>query len=226
MTTTLYEFGDLYHNYSIFGVKNHQKAGIFKENQESKAPIISAYISLAIAKVKDSGNKNISFAELFCADAYYAMLALHFGVSRSIGIDTNQIKHSDKSEDVAKKIGLDGFSFVPDDVNNIDKMAKIDIVANVGGLYHVSNPKEILLKSYNMANDYLIIQSVVSMENNNPDYFISPAPDWDWGCRFSRESFDKMVSSFGWDIMDRHFNELTGNKGLHDRGSAYYLVRK
>ena len=43
----------LYHEYSFFGIKNKQTQGHFVKNQRAKAPIITAYIALAIAKARD-----------------------------------------------------------------------------------------------------------------------------------------------------------------------------
>ena len=58
---------------------------MFHLNQKSKEPIISAYIQYAIAKLKQTCQETVSFAELFVADCYYVMLACHFGVTNSIG---------------------------------------------------------------------------------------------------------------------------------------------
>ena len=101
-----------------------------------------------------------------------------------------------------------------------------DIVANVGGLYHIDNPVQILELSYRMANKYVIVQSVVSLAPDDEDYYESPAPGWTWGNRFSRESFDKMIKKQRYQIVDQHFNELEGNDRQEDRGSVYYLIKK
>lgn len=77
-----------------------------------------------------------------------------------------------------------------------------------------------------MANHYLIVQSVVSLANKNRNYFETPAPGWDWGCRYNRVSFDRMIRSKGYNIIDSHFNELQGNDRLEDKGSIYYLIKK
>lgn len=44
------DLGPLYHSYEVFGVHNPQLDGIFVPNQKAKAPILQAYIQLAIAK--------------------------------------------------------------------------------------------------------------------------------------------------------------------------------
>lgn len=64
------------------------------------------------------------------------------------------------------------------------------------------------------------------MANDDPAYFETPAPGWDWGSRFNRRSFQRMVEREGYNVIDSAFNELTGNERLEDRGSVYYLIRK
>ena len=161
LANDLSDLGELYHDYSIFGFKNTQLPGIFAPNQRCKAPILQAYIQLAIAKCKSKMDDEVSFAELFCADGYYAMTARHFGATISYGIDSDRDGYFDKAHIIASRIGLTNVSFIKEDVNNIERLEKVDIVANVGGLYHVENPKEILIKSCNLAKKYVIVQTVV-----------------------------------------------------------------
>ncbi|HLB66235.1 MAG TPA: methyltransferase domain-containing protein [Candidatus Saccharimonadales bacterium] len=223
----LSDLDPLYHEYSFFGVYNKQTEGHYIANQKAKAPIITAYIAYAIAKSKEYNNQ-VSFSELFCADGYFAMVASRLGATKSYGIDNNFSKHDYalKVKDIAKRLGLDNVVFINEDVNNTQKLPKTDIVANVGGLYHVSNPKEVLRNSYTLARRYLIVQSVVSLAAKSPQYFETPAPGWTWGSRFSKQSFDKLIKDLGYKVIDRHFNELKGNKRLEDRGSCYYLIEK
>lgn len=221
----LYDLGALYHDYSVFGVKNDQLPGIFKPNQQAKAPIITAYIQYAIAKCKQTIDTSVSFAEMFCADGYYAMLARHLGADYSTGVDNGKDDFFNYAPQIAERIGIKNIEFILKDVNLVDTLEKVDIVANVGGLYHVSNPKEIVIKSYSFAKQYLILQSVVSLATNDKNYLETPAPGWDWGSRMSRESFHKMIIDLDYTIIDQHFNELEGNDRLEDRGSVYYLIK-
>ncbi len=220
----LRDLGELYHDFAAFGAVSRQKPGIFAANQRCKAPIISAYVQWAIAKSKARSGDPVSFVELFCADGYYAMLARHFGATTAIGIDNDRDNHFSQASVIANRLGLTNVEFHKLDVTDIDQMPPADIVANVGGLYHVANPREIIKKSYRLARKYLILQSVVSMANSAPDYFESPAPGWTWGSRYNRESFDALIDSLGYRVVDRHFNELEGNDRLEDRGSVYYLI--
>jgi hypothetical protein len=228
-TNPLYKLGPLYHEYSLFGVKNEQLPGIFSANQKAKAPIISAYIALAIAKAKEKhDNGQVDFAELFCADGYYTMLASRLGVSKAVGYDNDSDENGffKKAPEIARILSMTNVQFMNEDMQEMEKLPRYSIVANIGGLYHVSNPEEILKKSYNMAKDYLIVQSVVSMANSRPDYFESPAPGWTWGSRFNKVSFDKLIKRLKYRVVDSHFNELKGNPQKSNRGSVYYLIEK
>jgi len=225
MPVDLRHLGPLYHSYRLLGGVNEQLPGIYAPNQAAKEPILVAYIQHAIAKCRATIATPVSFAELFCADGYYAMVAKHLGATRSLGIDNDRDGHFGNARKVAAALGLD-VEFLRMEVDAIDTLEPVDVVANVGGLYHVPDPLEILRKSHAMARRYLIVQTVVSLATHDPGYFAAPAPGWTWGCRFSRESFDRVMDETGWDIVDRHFNELEGNDRPEDRGSCYYLIRK
>ncbi len=222
---SLNDLGELYHDFSVFGYTNRQKGGCFSMNQKSKAPVISAYIQWAIAKSKLHVDDQVSFIELFCADGYYAMLARHFGATVATGLDNDRDGFLSNARDVSARLKIGNINFLKEDINRIDTLERMDIVANVGGLYHLDNPAEIIAKSYGLARKYLIIQTVVSMSNVLPDYFETPAPGWTWGSRYNRFSFDRLIANAGYEVVDKHFNELEGNERLEDRGSVYYLIK-
>ncbi len=220
------DLGPLYHEYAFFGVENAQLPGIYELNQKAKAPIITAYIAFATAKARQTVQDSVSFSELFCADGYYAMVAARLGCRPSLGIDSNRDGCLETAGRIASALGIDRVRFVTQEITAESRLDDADIIANVGGLYHVSEPEQILHLSYRHARKYLIVQNVVSLASNDDDYFESPAPGWTWGSRFSRASFDKLVRSMFPRIVDSHFNELEGNDRPEDRGSAYYLIEK
>ena len=79
MSAALVELEPTYHDFSWLGLPTRQIEGIYAPNQAVKAPVITAYILLALARLKARGVAPISFAELFCADGFYAMFAARFG---------------------------------------------------------------------------------------------------------------------------------------------------
>lgn len=223
----LSDLGGLYHSYVFFGAASAQLPGHFAANQLAKEPIIRSYVSLALAKCAGPrSDRPVTFVELFCADGYYAMLARKLGATHALGVDNDRDGYLGVAPQIASRLGLDAVEFVKMDVNEIDRLEPRDVVANVGGLYHVPNPEEVLEKSYRLARRYLVVQNVVSLATTDPHYREAPAPGWTWGNRYSRESFDRLVRGKGWDVVDSHFNELTGNDRLEDRGSVYYLIEK
>jgi hypothetical protein len=219
------DLGPLYHSYRFFGVDNPQIVN-FAANQRCKEAIILSYILNGIAKSRKSMDAPVSFAELFCADGYFTMLARRLGATTAVGIDSNRDGHTALAPKIAERLGLDNVRFEVRDVNSIADVNAYDVVANLGGLYHVSNPIEILRKSYELARRYLIVQTVVSLTSTSDDYFVSPAPGWNWGSRFSLQSFIKTVQSQGYRVLDGFFNELEGNVRPEDRGSVYMLIEK
>lgn len=215
-----------YHDFSRLGFHNRQLPGIFAPNQEAKMPVICAYIMLAIAKLRCEGEREISFAELFCADAFYSIFARKWGADTAVGIDNDRDGYPRLASVARKRAGVPDVQLVRGDVMELPTNIKYSIVANVGGLYHVEDPVRVLRHSWELSSGFLIVQSAVSMANDDPAYFETPAPGWDWGSRFNRRSFQRMVEREGYNVIDSAFNELTGNERLEDRGSVYYLIRK
>lgn len=222
---TLDGLGPLYHSYRLFGVENEQLEQ-FRVNQLCKEPILLGYIALAIGKAREQHFLSPSFAELFCGDGYYTMLARWLGANPTVGYDNNRDGWSDRMPEIARRLGLDAVRFERRDIQTMDERDVYDIVANIGGLYHVENPIEVLRKSYNLARRYLIVQTVVTGESNDPNYFVSPAPGWEHGCRYSPQSFVNMVQREGYRILDAEFNHLAGNPRVEDQGSVYMLIQK
>lgn len=222
----LKEFGPLYHDYRFFGVDNDQLPGMYALNQKAKTPIILAYIAFAIAKSRNTGSDRISFTELFCADGFYAMAASRLGCDPCYGIDNDRDGHLKNAPLIAKRLGITNITFQKSDISANSEFLSTDIVANVGGLYHVSEPEQVLEMSYRLARRFLVVQNVVSLATDMEDYFERPAPGWTWGNRYNRKSFDKMIRRVCPKIIDHHFNELEGNDRPEDRGSAYYLIEK
>lgn len=218
------DLGPLYHEYSFFGVRNLQLDNNYRYNQITKAPTLIAYVALAIALAKEI-SRSVTFAELFCADGFYAMVASRLGAHKVYGVDNSSHGVSQHSREIARRLGID-FEFIRSNVEDLNPTNKFSIVANVGGLYHVDEPEKILDLSYEICTDFLIVQNVVSIANDNPDYFERPAPGLNWGNRYSRESFDKLIARKGYNIVLQHFNELAGNGRLEDRGCVFYLIRK
>lgn len=220
------EIGPTYHDFSWLGLKTVQHEGIYRPNQIAKAPVICAYILAAMAELRCRSIPDITFAELFCADAFYAMFAARFGARHATGFDDDRDGYFAKALKIQRLLGIENVTLRATRIESIPVAARFDVVANIGGLYHVDDPLECLERSYAMARHFLIVQNVVSMAVDDPDYFAAPAPGWTWGNRFSKTSFDRQIKLRGWRVIDSSFNLLEGNSRPEDRGSVYYLIAK
>jgi SAM-dependent methyltransferase len=96
-----------------------------------------------------------------------------------------------------------------------------DIVLCFGGLYHLDNPECLLRFLRDKTKKALIIQTVVTLETEAPEYFVSPCPGWTYGSRFTHAWLVAALRRTGWEIAHEYRNELTYNERACDRGSSY-----
>lgn len=216
---------DWYHDFGYFGVKTYFRDKVSRLNQESKQEVIFSLIDKAIDLCGD--NNTICGIELFCADGFYSNYAIKKGVSKMTGIDIEMDEAGGRgalsyARLMSKILGhIENTKYENRSVFNIN--GSYDIVICAGGLYHISNPKELLESLKKHTKKALVIQTVYSLESNDESYFESPCPGWSWGCRFSYKYLINMVKSAGWVIAEERSNELKGNLLSRDRGSAYLL---
>lgn len=221
------QFGDWYHDFSSLQIDNLQRGAIYPENQICKEGIILSYLRLAIEKLKTKKD-HISILELFAADCYYSFHAIKYGATDIDCVEHNQIPLN-QANLLIEHWGLhDKIKTVKSDVFDYKSDHKYDIVMCCGGLYHISNPDILIKKITSEFNPkYLIIQTVVPMNKvfEKDEYFVSPAPGWDWGSRFNKKYLDRIFFENNLHTVDFTVNELKANEDISNRGSIYYLLQ-
>ena len=215
-----------YHDFSALGLSVPQLPGAFAINQQYKEPLIVGYMLYALGKLRAKGERQISVGELFCADAYYSFIARRFGAERCDAFDNDQDGYLEQARTIAAMLKEKNVHIHKTDVFAISPDYRASIVINAGGLYHVSEPLKSLEQSYEMSKDYLVVQSVVTLANEDPDYFETPAPGWTWGCRFSYAYLQREIKKRGYRVIDTDRNILVANGRPEDRGSAYFLISR
>ena len=223
----LYYTPQWYHDFEELGIKTYPFPGEgYEDAQRIKKYKLFEYIEEAIA----AGTQDtISVAELFCADGFYANYAALLGATNVVGIDlcggsgegTVRSRVLDQARLITKLLGNDDkVSFVQDDVFHLS--SAFDIILCIGGLYHhLDDPERLLRLLLNKTQQVLIIQTVVTIETEDPEYFVSPCPGWTWGSRFTHAWLVNALSRNGWQIVHEYRNELTYNERACDRGSSY-----
>ena len=209
-----------YHNFEVLGVKTEQKPGPYRQNQMAKQDIIFSLIDDAIEICKEK-SESFTGVELFCADGFYANYTAKKHNARISGIDLSP-GYLKRAREITETLGNEKIvTFFHCDV--MDLQSEYDFAICAGGLYHLSDPILLLADLREKIKTALVIQTVVSMANTEPDYFETPAPGRKRGCRFSYKYLLGMVKSAGWEVKREHSNQLDGNSRLEDLGSAYLL---
>jgi len=222
----LRDLGELYNDFLLLGVApNHQLPSAHFKNQRCKAPILSAYIQQAIAKTKQQTEDAATFLELNCTDGFYTMLARHFGATHAVGVHGEHEAHYGKPLMIAERLGMTGVEFYKWEWLANQQNPQFNIVTHLGSLYMKTNPRAELEHMRRLGSDFVILQSVVSLANKDVDYFETPAPGLNGGCRFSKAWLEALLDTIGFRIIDAFENELEGNARLEDRGSVYYLMQ-
>ena len=195
-------------------------------NQRNKMEFILPYLYRAFNEVRTEGVEKPTFLEIFCADGFYSFWAKKFcraGYVKGVDNDPKAIKQCLLMQ---KILNVYDMEFECMDVFDLKLEEKFGIVLCAGGLYHISKPKELLEKVYQITKKFLVLQTVITLETEDPDYFVTPAPGWKHGCRFSDARLRIWLEEIGWKIIDYARNELEGNLRLVDKGSVYYLLLK
>lgn len=194
------------------------------KNQIEKEKFILPYIDTAIKSCRKNSIKP-SVLEMFCADGYYS-----FWMKKRYDIgDMTAIDIDERSIELGKTMNHilnEKIDFKCLDVFNLPTNKKYNIVLCAGGLYHLKDPKELIELAYKITDNFLIIQSVITMETEDKNYFISPAPGWKHGSRFTDSKLRQWIVDAGFKIVKHERNKLHANKKLSDRGSTYYLCKK
>jgi hypothetical protein len=71
----------------------------------------------------------------------------------------------------------------------------------------------------------IFIQTILSLENENVDYFESPTPGWNWGSRFSASWLIRNLELLDYRIVESKLEIANYNFALRDRGSLFLVCQ-
>ena len=165
--------------------------------------------------------------ELFSADGYYSCRTKALSPQATITgveLDPEQVR---RATSISARLGFGDVTFRQKDVLTFldESSDSYDLVLCAGGLYHVSDPARLLEAALRVTRGYLVVQSVVTLETEDGDYFVRPAKGWRHGCRFTHAWLRARLERLGWHVLEEARTDLPGNRRLHDRGSSFFLCR-
>jgi hypothetical protein len=219
-----------YHDFNLLGIKTQQfDDPSYKLSQLQKEKIIIGWIDTYI---KNQDHKNsMRGVEFFCADAYYSFHALNAGVGKMVAIDLagesgeKRFGILNQAKIISKILGISERTL---EIRKFDVMEfeeKCDFAFVLGGLYHIEDPLKLLSNLRSSVVQYIFIQTIVSLENESPDYFESPAPGWDWGSRFSASWLINNIEKLGFKIIESNLETAEYNFAQRDRGSLFLVCQ-
>lgn len=192
-------------------------------NQPIKEGRLMHFIGRALSNLGPSP----ACLELFCADGFYTCRVKSISPqARITGVELDG-DHVRRAETIARRLGLENVDFLNEDVRGFLERSseRYDVVLCAGGLYHMTDPEQLLRQIGKVARNYIVLQSVVTLETEDPSYFVQPAPGWRHGCRFTHAWLRERLHEIGWRLLDEARAELPGNRRLRDRGSSFFLCR-
>ncbi len=189
-------------------------------NQRVKERVIEDFLRCCLHDLRTDAPVCL---DLFCADGYYAcLLAALSSAAQITGVDLDE-KEVARARTAARLLNLPNLRFEIADVwDFVQSDHRYDLILCAGGLYHLTDPRAFLHALRRIARGYLVVQSVVTLESEDPNYFVSPAPGWRHGSRFTHTALGRWLAEAGWRILDQAENELPANPRRCDRGSSYY----
>jgi protein-L-isoaspartate O-methyltransferase len=190
-------------------------------------PIKDRHLMALVARALGALGPQPACLELFSADGYYSCrikaLSPHARIT-GVELDPEQIR---RAESIARRIGFGDMSFRRGDVRTFVEQSgeAYDLVMCAGGLYHMSDPVRLLEAVRRIVRGYLVVQSVVTLETEDEEYFVQPAKGWQHGCRFTHAWLRARLEERGWHVLEETRAELPGNRRPSDRGSSFFLCR-
>ncbi len=190
-------------------------------NQGHKESVLVPFLEEALRRL----HKEPSCVDLFCSDGYYCCVIARISPAADVlGVDLGE-SDLERARLASRLLEMERIRFAREDVPSfVSQVAgRFDLVFCAGGLYHLDEPRALLADLRRVCSGFLVLQTVVSLENEASDYFESPAPGWSHGCRFSHARLAGWLEELGWRVKETERNELTGNNRPRDRGSSYFL---
>lgn len=211
-----------FHDFSKLGLTTAINGlSLTMKAQLEQEPRIMKFLKKAF---NETNKKNPSFLEIFCSDGYYSINVLeNFSPGKMVAID-NDKKMIEQAKTALKKLNLPLIDFRVENASSEKFSEKFDIVLIPRFLHQVENPKQILDKAFNLSNYFCIIRSIVSVDIEDENYFVTPAPGKTFGCRFSDGRLKKWIKELGWKIVD--YDKIIINNNSEKNLFVFYLCKK
>ncbi len=235
-TKDLYQLRPWYHDFASFGfetvfapekkwkilgpIKDQVRQHVYQQPRKEK--YIRKYIETASINLPAKP----SILDLFCADGYYGFVGQSINPDSILdGVDLNQYDIK-RAKYMARMLGKGKTNFVCEDVFDFvhNNQNIYDLVINVGGLYHVSDPQSLLKASKKIINGYMVVGSATDSKNESDSYFVSPRPNFQFGSWFSHNTLKRWLSELNFEIIEEG-KDVRSDANISNIAGSYFLVK-
>lgn len=217
----------LYHSFGVLGIPSAPLSSWHAENSERKQFFVIGSILTALGIIRNEGRDlaSVSFLELFAADAFYSFNALRFGAGSATAVDSNFAGYRSQDVEIATLLDVTTPKRVVADVATLQLEHSFDIVANVGGLYHLRDPLSTLLKSIAWSNRFVILQTVVDVCDAHMEIEVAPNAR-PWGSSIPLVELEKALQHLPVTVRSREVHELSPRNPQCSQHSTVMLLEK
>lgn len=120
---------------------------------------------------------NATVLDIGCNSGFFSMDLIDRGVGRVSGVDLRP-KNVAQAQFLSQHYGVEGADFRVTDVDDLEEGMQFDVVLNLGLLYHVVNPLQVIRRTYELCREFAIIDTVCHREAVS-GYFIFGNKDVD-----------------------------------------------
>jgi SAM-dependent methyltransferase len=115
--------------------------------------------------------------DIGCNSGFFSMDLIDRGIGRVSGVDLRP-KNVAQAQFLSQHYGVAGADFRVTDVDDLEDGMQFDVVLNLGLLYHVVNPLQVIRRTYELCREFAIIDTVCHREAVS-GYFIFGNKDVD-----------------------------------------------
>lgn len=120
-------------------------------------------IGKTVVEVLGENASRASVLDLGCNSGFFSMDLVDRGVGEVHGVDL-RAKNIEQAKFLAHHYGVDRVNFQTLDVDDVDSDAQWDVVLNLGVLYHMVNPLQLIRQTYDLCRHFAIIDSACHRE--------------------------------------------------------------
>lgn len=123
----------------------------------------SHLISGAIRRLLGEQLRDTTFIDFACNHGYFTLELAHAGARKATGLDL-RAENVAKAEFLKSHFDIPNAEFRQGDIYDLDASQQVDVVLNLGVLYHITDPYKLVQLSYDACRRFAVIDTIMHKE--------------------------------------------------------------